>query len=427
MSKSQFVTQALIPTLTSRTLARVQWLLHEKSLEPAFKEVVEQLKLDPKRQDLTAIFLSHIQPQVIEQLLEMKSPGSGQTTKRAQCLRQLKQELGMYIPIRLVQLCGAEHVLTLRDGRAASPRKIPVGSPNALQVSNYTPHMLTETGLQTLTQLSLSSGLEHTGFAAKVGFSGDYETINREERNLSAILYYLLSDLSNVEQFLTYLGFDELPLDWPKNYSVFFEFALLRDLWSSQVKEQPDLARQVILDYLPEAPSHLKDCSIIEFNRFWGASTPSSTYIQMPATWSISKMDASMSSELLLQACYFKWSFNAKPDLVLCLSKTVAVCCELKLESGVDQYPSSEKDKKVFKARGLKRIKQTDVQRYLMEELMGFSTRFVLINKARKASTASPQIYQQVTWSELLANLNLTNIPLYMRKTLSTFLSSTPL
>ena len=417
MNKAKFILQQEVPTSTVRTVSRVQWLLGLSLLEEPFLWVIRELQINPQRQDLTPIFLNRITAENIETLLELKSPGSSQSSKRSQGLRQLKQELGMYVPVRLVSLCGATEVLTLRDGRAASPRKISIEYPNELKVQNYTPHKVTTIGIQKLITYYEKQNDDKKGFAEKIGFSGSYEEINREERNLSAILYHLLSYEKNLRALLALISYPVIAIE---NYSVFFEFAMLRDLWSTQVSQDNSLARRVILDYLPEAPDWLKDCSFKDFNSYWGASNPSSKHIQMPSTWSISRMNQIKDSHLLLKACYFKWSFNAKPDLVIKLSDNRAICLELKLESNIDSYPSRKDDKLVFQERGLQYVKQTTVQKYLMEELMGFSTTFVLLSK--KNSTA--ENFNTITWQTLLEKLDVSSSPLYMRKTLSTLLAN---
>ena len=417
MNKAQFVSQLEIPTSTHRTINRVQWLLGLPIFEEAFLSIINELKVKPQRQDLTPIFLNRISAEDIETLLELKSPGSSQSSKRNQFLRQLKQELGMYVPVRLVTLCGANEVFTLRDGRAASPRKISAAYPNELKVQNYTPHMVTNLGIQKLLSYQEKRNHQKSGFGQKIGFIGSYEEINREERNLSAILYYLLSDEKNIRVLLTLISQQITDIS---NYSVFFEFSLLRDLWSTQISQDVSLARKVILDYLPEAPKWLKTCDIKDFNSYWGASNPSSKYIQMPSTWSISKMTQIKDNHLFLKACYYKWSFNAKPDIVIQLPDESVICLELKLESSVGLYPSTKADKVIFKERGIQSVKQTTVQKYLMEELMGFPTTFILLSKKESAIDG----FHSITWQTLLENFDLSGSPLYMRQTLGSLIAS---
>ena len=131
-------------------------------------------------------------------------------------------------------------------------------------------------------------------------------------------------------------------------------------------------------------------------------------------------MDRTMDdSDLLRRACLFKWSFNAKPDMVIRLSPTLAVCVEIKLDSGIGSYPSTRADKAVFNARGLARVPQTAVQRYLMEDLLGFTTRFILLSHTPQ----TPSGHHPVTWKAVFKALDLTNSPPYVRRTISAVLA----
>ena len=426
MPKAEFIPQSKLPTSTARTQSRVQWLMGLKPLEDALFNVIKHLQDSPDSVESTPVMLSSLSATAIDELLELKSPGSSSNEVRSQSLRQLKQELGMYVPIRLVQLCGDTEVSTLRDGRSASPRKILEKHPNNLGASNYTPHRVSPEGLKRLLAYKTVESTHSHGLRGRVGFHGYYETINREERNLAAIFYSLLAQPKNLRAFL-----DQMDASFVKEscrnerfndeHAIFFEFAMLRDLWSTQVSGHSDLAREMILEYLPKAPSWLRTCTIHEFNSYWGAVNPSKTTIQMPANWSLPRMDAIEDHELFLSACLFKWSFNAKPDLVIRLSTNEAICVELKLESGIGVYPSTKADREVFKARSLKAIKQTEVQQFLMEDLLGFSTHFILISNS---TTAQLERYQALSWTEVFSALDLMNLPMHMRRTIRSFLPS---
>ncbi len=66
--------------------------------------------------------------------------------------------------------------------------------------------------------------------------------------------------------------------------------------------------------------------SIPNFNNFFVQSKtrkPSSVEIESPGNWSIAKFDENVSDNTeFLNICKFKWSFNAKPDIVVNTSKT---------------------------------------------------------------------------------------------------------
>lgn len=423
MGKSDFISQATIATSTPRTMPRISWLRHHNGVNAAFAVAQEYLRDEPGGTAVTAAFLDAFSPKLIDELLELKCPGSStDPSLREKILRRVKQELGMFVPIRLSELYGPENVATLRDGRAASPRKIPPGFPSAGWVANYTPHKLIGRGLEHLNAEEATSDptVPTLGLRGRVGFQGVYEEINREERNLAAILYALLQNRDNLARFLGLVRHPVTDCAVLDEHAVFFEFAMVRDLWSTQVSGDNDLARAVVLENLAPAPVYLENCSIEEFNTFWGASNPSRTTIQMPARWSVPSMSNTIAdNDLLLRACIFKWAFNAKPDMVIRTSRNAAVCIEMKLESGVGVYPSSSRDKDVFEDRGLATVKQTEVQRYLMEDLLGFETTFVLLSASPSRSSG---VHKGLTWSELMRTLDLTATPAFVRRTISAVL-----
>jgi hypothetical protein len=113
------------------------------------------------------------------------------------------------------------------------------------------------------------------------------------------------------------------------------------------------------------------------------------------------------------KVCKFKWAFNIKPDIVIHTSLDSAVCIETKLESGEGSYPQNKKETEIFDERGLDRIKQTDMQKYLMDIILGINTTFVLLVKK---STIPKD--NKFVWREVFDSLDLKNIPSYMYETI---------
>ena len=412
----QFIPQSTIATASPRVSARVAWLRTNPPVDRAWQSTLKFLSQNPQSLEVTAFFLSQFTPKDIDDLIHSKHPQLAQDWGPKE-LRQLKQELGMFAPIRLAELCGAGNVETFRRGRDAQPRKIePLGYGNHLNAKNYTPHRLTEEGYQTLcTHLSMSDrpqkGMRHT-----LSFQGSYAELVREERHLAALLYHLLQSQRNLNTFVELVSHTEGAHHGDPSCGLFFEFAMLRDLWATRMDDEK--ARAFILDTLAPAPDWLSTCSIEDFNRYWGATPCSKTTIQMPSKWSIQKSEiAEDDTDLFLRSCFFKWSFNAKPDLVLCTSQGKAVCIELKLESDVGVYPSSQADKRVFAQRGLKAVRQTDVQHYLMETLLDYETTFCLISHK---GTEEVEGYQTLSWSEVLKALDCSHLSASARTTFRT-------
>jgi hypothetical protein len=241
-------------------------------------------------------------------------------------------------------------------------------------------------------------------------FNGSYHLVNREERNLAAILYHLLMKRENLEKFLQKVDCKHPISDW----SMYFEYAFLRDLWNSidklprNVQKENALKRQIILDLLnPDNSKFLATCSVRDFNAYFGGGKhPSPDYIQSPKTWSIIKFHTSISEQPheFLKICKFKWAFNAKPDLVIHPSADKAICIEAKFESNEGAYPTNPAEKKIFQQLGIPLQNQTEVQEYLMRTLLGLDTQFVfLVKKKGEAKCAD---HKMITWSEAFAGLD---------------------
>ena len=217
-------------------------------------------------------------------------------------------------------------------------------------------------------------------------FDRNYSQINREERNLAAILYYALFHNNNTQRFLALIS-DPTECDG-SDFGIYFEYSFLRDLWHNIDKEYDrergnNLKRQVIIQFLaPENADDLRSKTTLEFNTYFGCvPKPSDSFIQSPGKWSIignprigiEGFSQTISDNGLFEkVCRFKWAFNIKPDIVIHKSKASAVCIEAKLESREGHYPYRSAEQMIFTARGITdRITQTELQRYMMEQLLG--------------------------------------------------------
>ena len=234
-----------------------------------------------------------------------------------------------------------------------------------------------------------------------------YSEINREERNYAAIFFAALCKHGNTERFLEYCGIETT---LGADFGIYFEYAYLRDLWSRIDSEsiKKDIIRHQLkidgIDAILDLPS-------VEINRKFGVGgQPSGDFVQYPGKWSIAKYNKNFPvNEDFLKICRFKWSFNIKPDIVIHLDKDKAICIEAKYVSGEGLYPSSEDDKAIFRVRDIPYVKQMELQKYMMEELLGVKTDFrFLVFKKDKSET-----HKVVSWAEAFGCLDLEEMPLF--------------
>ena len=261
-------------------------------------------------------------------------------------------------------------------------------------------------------------------------YEEDYYPICREERNIAAILYHALLLPGNLTKFLGLIGSEHS--DNCEEASIYFEYAYLRDLWKEtfptkgvnqqDLKGNNEKARKLILNALnlSEKRPDLLEMEVCKFNRYFGAAPrPSRNYIQMPATWSIKRMDEGIVGCSFLDICKFKWAFNIKPDVVIHTSKVEAVCVETKVESRESSYPSNS-DKKIFLERlergGMKPVKeykQTDIQKHLFEELLGMKAQIVLLQKS--SPTDPPETSIPLTWDKVFGEMDMDSAPKFIK------------
>lgn len=243
-----------------------------------------------------------------------------------------------------------------------------------------------------------------------MNFDAPYYTINREERNLAAIFYHALLINNNLKNIL-----DKLSIQYvEEELAVYFEYSFLRDLWFSIDKADNQTKRKTILSLLePENRAYLENCSVYDFNIWFGAvPVPSRDYIQSPGNWSVDKYRHNIhDNEEFMKVCKFKWCFNAKPDIVIHTSNNHAVCIEGKFESGEGTYPSKESEKTEFNTRGLPNVKQTEIQKKIME-LLGIEASFIFLVKSDIYSTSHKIIH----WADAFDMLDMSGSPQFIQK-----------
>lgn len=232
----------------------------------------------------------------------------------------------------------------------------------------------------------------------------NYSEINREERNYAAIFFAALCKPGNPERFLTFCGFDG---KIEPDFGIYFEYAYLRDLWKIQAEA---VKKEIIRKKLQvKGIGEILDCPLMEINKMFGVSgEASSDFLEFPGKWAIVKYNNNFpDNEDFLNICRFKWSFNIKPDIVIHLDRDHAICIEAKYESGEGSYPASNLEKDIFTRRGIKYVGQMELQKYMMEELLGIKTDFMfLVFKKEKSET-----HRVVSWSEAFKSIDMQEMP----------------
>lgn len=264
-----------------------------------------------------------------------------------------------------------------------------------------------------------------------VQIDAPYYEINREERFFCATLYALLICNNNLAKFVHYLNqqylkntgeaVDENDFD---NMELYVEYAYLRDIWNSIGPDNNEKKRDLILKSLGLSNHSLDSLDVHGLNQvFVGRGEPSITYIQNPGTWSISKYSKSgffpnpEGNVDFEKVCKFKWCFNIKPDIVIQIGKKRVISIEAKLESGEGCYPSNEKEIEEFKRRSLKLIKQTELQKFMFEQLLGIKASLFYLTK-NKSKTEEVGCFQ-ITWDEIFTKLDFEGFHPFVRKALN--------
>jgi len=245
-----------------------------------------------------------------------------------------------------------------------------------------------------------------------LNWTGSYSTINREERNLAVVFYHVLLQRDNLRRFLDVIRSPFGVVE--SEVGIYFEYAYIRDLWF-QIEDN-DTKKGLICELLrPKNVHDIQAMNTLEFNSYFGAvPKPSSKYIQSPGKWSLSRYDKTIDDDdEFLKVCRFKWAFNAKPDIVIHTSREQAVCIEAKVESSEGYYPQNSRERKIFQSRGLECVRQTYLQKYLMEDLLGVETQLIfLVQKVGQAS----ETHQTLLWKDVFESLDVSGIPRFMQE-----------
>ena len=251
------------------------------------------------------------------------------------------------------------------------------------------------------------------GIRKIMNFQENYSTINREERNLSAIFFLALCKHNNIYRFLDCFSSQK---NIGSDFGIYFEYSFLRDLWNTINDNQ--IKKEIIRQYL--IINNIDDIlrnPIIEINRIFGVPTLtlSETKIVSPANWSMRYYnDHFRDDDDFLEVCRFKWSFRIKPDIVIHLDKFHAICIEEKLESMESWYPRGS-DRKIFYSRGLPFVGQLELQKYMMEDLLGIETEFLLLtNRQKRINT-----HKIVSWKEIFNCLDLSDLPNFAKEVIN--------
>lgn len=244
------------------------------------------------------------------------------------------------------------------------------------------------------------------GLREWLGVTDDYVSYCREERNFAAVLYHLLLDEKRLGAFLELIG---LSAAQGKGAGIYFEYAHLRDLWAevgarhAAAGERNARYREAVVAMLAHPQVALPtDCKA--FNEFFigpGSKAASANHIQMPSRWNDALFHAWCEAggrPFAERVCTLKWAFNAKPDLVLHLGDNRVVCIEAKLESGIGGYKA-----KTDHPSGPFGMTQTRLQEFILNDLLGYATDFVIVSKDRKRAVAPS--WRRHTWHEVFQAL----------------------
>lgn len=241
------------------------------------------------------------------------------------------------------------------------------------------------------------------------GLSPNYSKISREERNYAAILFAALCFPDNSQRFLAKCGFNE---KINSDFGIYFEYAYLRDLWS-KIKDE-EIKKKIIRDKLKiDNIGNILNLPLKEINKRFGVGgEPSSDFLQYPGKWSIIKYNNNFpDNDDFIKICKFKWSFNIKPDIVIHLDKNHAICIEAKYESSEGFYPGTDVEKKIFKDRGISYIGQMELQKYMMQELLGIKTDFMFLVFNKETSTT----HKVISWAEAFDFLEIDQMPKFTK------------
>lgn len=243
------------------------------------------------------------------------------------------------------------------------------------------------------------------------GFDGPYWSINREERNVVALLYAALLQGDNVLRFLRTLDLG-LPVN-PDEVAVYVEYAFLRDIWAGVGRDNAR-KREIVTGLLgTNDVRSLSGASTTEWNEHFGVR--STRDVESPSNWVVTRFHESIENDDdFLATCRFKWCFRAKPDLVIHTTQDHAVVIEAKVESGEGSYPANSAEKKLFDERGLRRVAQTELQEHMMRDLLGIDARHVFLTLHGR---------EGLTWRRAFECLDLSAMPVWAQRWIARYAS----
>jgi len=276
---------------------------------------------------------------------------------------------------------------------------------------------------------------------------GEYHTFNREERYYAALLFHFLLKPKGLETFVAELSNHQSSISHDidlKKVQIFFEYAHARDLWAmakdnaKKTKmsngELNAQLRKVITSFLnPPECLELSNRSDEQFNEFFGAK--SKTQIQMPGRWNkqlfpwiemtkdLSDSEIAEHREFAERVCKLIWAFNAKADLVIHTGKNQAICIEAKVVSAESTYRATTNTKYPERDYWANRLgnkdpyrnfecRQTEIQEYILKELLGYETTFVFLSKRGSSSIVSTQVREpsvELSWQEVFSWMGFTD------------------
>jgi hypothetical protein len=267
------------------------------------------------------------------------------------------------------------------------------------------------------------------------GFHKSYALINREERNYAALLYHLFMLGDNVRRFLEYTQYP-----WRDSFDlgemgIYLEYAMLRDLWRWLDASEQDVAarnakkRNFLLDFLqPAERPRLEQMSVEAFNRFFGASNPSSQNIQQPATWSLNNAlqqggmadpKTEPDEERFLKYCKLKWGFNIKPDIVIQTQEDAVLSMNCYTDATDGNYPRNKADREVFEhrfGRDFPQITSWAVERFLLHEVLGLKAQFLSIQRERSADQQeTAEGFTVLLWKEAFQAMDTSHAHMFIQ------------
>ena len=242
----------------------------------------------------------------------------------------------------------------------------------------------------------------------------EYYEFCREERNIAAILYHALLLPGNLEKFLGLIGWEHSR--YCENASIYFEYSYLRDFWN-KIECNDEKKCRILNTLNPPNKSDLFEMNAPNFNQYFGGNPPGkepSKKIVFPGTWVLGRMHDSIKGNFFLNVYKFRSAFNITPDIVIQMNNQTAVCVEAKFESKESKYPTNKGDIDQFKKRlgYVKTYKQTEIQKYLFEEVLGIkNTTFVLLAQTERKS----ETHQPLTWHCVFCNMDVGRSPKFVR------------